>query len=351
MRSISTLLFFLVLALGCSLITTPALATDGVLEINQTCGENTGCFAGDTAGLPVTITASGSYRLTSNLIVPDESTDGIKISTSDVGIDLNNFAIIRSGCEGATTACTPVSGTGSGVERTLTWDRGISVKNGTITGMGGYGVQLGAQAEVTNLRVRWNRLDGISAVEGASISGNTAYGNGSGGIAVTFSSTVLENAVFQNGSSGISVDLGSTVSGNTASANGNAGILATIGATIAGNSMYLNGGDGISTGDGATVSGNTSYANQGDGISTGVGTTVSGNTAYFNTGDGISVGAGAAVRHNSVRSNQAHGLNLTASSPYSDNSITFNTVGGVNSGANRGGNYCSGTAVVAPTCP
>lgn len=38
----------------------PASASDGVLEINQTCAIQTGCFAGDTAGLPVTISASGS---------------------------------------------------------------------------------------------------------------------------------------------------------------------------------------------------------------------------------------------------------------------------------------------------
>jgi hypothetical protein len=43
MRSILTSLLFLSLA-GSS------LASDGVLEINQTCAVQTGCFAGDTAG-------------------------------------------------------------------------------------------------------------------------------------------------------------------------------------------------------------------------------------------------------------------------------------------------------------
>ena len=33
----------------------PALATDGVAEINHTCAAQTGCFRGDTAGYPVTI--------------------------------------------------------------------------------------------------------------------------------------------------------------------------------------------------------------------------------------------------------------------------------------------------------
>jgi hypothetical protein len=42
------------------LFATPALAVDGVLEINQTCAVQTGCFSGDTAGFPVTISASGA---------------------------------------------------------------------------------------------------------------------------------------------------------------------------------------------------------------------------------------------------------------------------------------------------
>ena len=33
----------------------PALAVDGVLEINQTCVVQSGCFAGDTPGFPLTI--------------------------------------------------------------------------------------------------------------------------------------------------------------------------------------------------------------------------------------------------------------------------------------------------------
>ena len=79
------------LALGLS---SPALAVDGMLEINQACAVSTGCFSGDAAGLPVTITAAGSYRLTSNLTVPDENTDGIVVSANDISIDLNGFGII-----------------------------------------------------------------------------------------------------------------------------------------------------------------------------------------------------------------------------------------------------------------
>ena len=180
-------------------LASPALAVDGVLEINQACAVNTGCFSGDAAGLPVTITAAGSYRLTGNLTVPDENTDGITVSANDVGIDLNNFAIIGPvTCSGTPTTCIPASGTGSGIERASLNFGSTSVKNGSITGMGYYGIWLGDQSEVTNVRVRWNRLDGISAEWGSTVSGNAAYGNDDDGISVVNGSTVSGNTVRGN---------------------------------------------------------------------------------------------------------------------------------------------------------
>jgi hypothetical protein len=52
-----------------------AYAAEGIAEINQTCAVQTGCFAGDSPGFPVTIdgSAGGSYRLTSDLSVADPS--------------------------------------------------------------------------------------------------------------------------------------------------------------------------------------------------------------------------------------------------------------------------------------
>ena len=194
----------------------PAFASDGVLEINQTCAAGAGCFSGDSANFPVQITQPGSYRLTSNLTVPNETTDGIVVSTSDVGIDLNNFAILGPvTCSGAPLVCTPATGTGSGVERVSSLNRGISVKNGSITGMGANGVLLGDQAEVTNLRVRWNRFNGISVGNGATVSGNTANSNGSIGIFGSLGSTVSGNTAYSNGSDGISSGSGCIVRGNT----------------------------------------------------------------------------------------------------------------------------------------
>lgn len=84
----------------------PALAVDGVLEINQVCAVNTGCFPGDAPKYPVTISSSGSYRLTSNLFGIGANTDGIVVEKSYVTIDFNGFAIQGVGIG---------SGTGNGV--------------------------------------------------------------------------------------------------------------------------------------------------------------------------------------------------------------------------------------------
>lgn len=55
-----------------------------------------GLVLGRFRGVPGPDHSGGSYRLTSNLIVPDESTDGILDSANDVGLDLNDFAIMGS---------------------------------------------------------------------------------------------------------------------------------------------------------------------------------------------------------------------------------------------------------------
>jgi hypothetical protein len=183
-----------------------AAAVDGVLEINETCAALAGCFSGDTAGYPVTIdgSAGGSYRLTSNLIVPDENTDGIVVSTPSVTLDLNGFEIVRSGCEGAYIGCTPASGTGIGIalQNSSSYYRGMVVKNGNITGMGSAGVHVGESSTVTGLHVRWCRSLGIGANEGSTVEGNIVDGSETGIIAFG-ASRVQRNVVTNFTLSGI----------------------------------------------------------------------------------------------------------------------------------------------------
>ena len=69
-----------------ALATTPALAVDGVLEINQ-------AVVDAASGFPFTISAPGNYVLTSDLMVP-VNTDALVLDTSQVVIDLNGFSIV-----------------------------------------------------------------------------------------------------------------------------------------------------------------------------------------------------------------------------------------------------------------
>lgn len=352
----------LILVLLLSTLANDALAVDGVLEINQICAVQTGCFSGDTAGFPVTIVSPGGYRLTSNLGLPSSNTDAIVVSTSSVSIDLGGFEIAGTvTCSGTPLVCSPVSGTGSGVKRAVATNLGISVMNGSITGMGSHGVWLGGAAEVANLRVRWNAYRGIYAGAGSTVVGNTAYQNGETGIVADNGSTVSGNAAFENASEGIVASVGVTVVGNTANQNGTVGISAASGSTVSSNTAFRNVGDGISVGGGSTVSNNTVQQNGNEGISASSGVTLIGNTAYDNgdatfptTDHGISCNFGCIVRGNTVRLNGGFGLSLGTDSAYSDNVVTGNTTGtvtGTGSPNGRGGNYCAGTGVVSANCP
>ena len=107
---------------------------------------------GDSAGYPITISQPGSYKLMSNLVVPD-GLSGIQITADDVTLDLNGFKIVGAGSCVRDTAsylvtCTNVDYT-SGVEvkggETLSavvrngtvqgFDRGVLLKSGIVEGL------------------------------------------------------------------------------------------------------------------------------------------------------------------------------------------------------------------------
>lgn len=221
----------------------PALAAEGVLEINQTCAVQTGCFPGDNPGFPVEITTPGtSYKLTGPLVVPDENTDGIEVTASSVSLDLNGFEIARSGCVGATESCVSETGSGFGVNGPVV---GLSVSNGSVIGMGQYGVRIGSNCHAKNLRLRWNRRGGLVGDSGNVVESNTAYRNGDDGIYLGAGSVVSGNAVWGNGFDGIFVSQGSVVSDNSVYDNGFDGIQSSGGSLIQGNAVLRNGGYGL----------------------------------------------------------------------------------------------------------
>ncbi len=225
-------------------ISGPAHAVDGVLEINQACAVNTGCFLGggagsaapDSAGFPVSIRRSGSYRLTSDLTVPDANTDAIEIFRApDTTIDLNGFSIIGpSICTGTgeTLSCSS-TGSGSGIREIPTTGTdegtGVRVMNGSIRGMGS---------------------DGIFLYHGATIEKVTAITNGNHGIVCLHSCSVMYSKAIRNGGSGIGnwnsgspVPTGMNALYNVSS--GNAGLGISGGTLLIGNLVKENGGRGI----------------------------------------------------------------------------------------------------------
>ena len=277
------------LVLGMILGTTgPAQAVDGVLEINQACAVNTGCFAGDTAGFPVEVTATGSYRLTSNLVVPDENTTAVVVSANNVTVDLNGFRV--SGPTTCTTFPTVVcsqAGAGNGIEALFT--SGITVRNGHITGMGNFGVRL---------QGLHNRVEGIT--------------------------------VDQIGFRGINVGSHSIVKDCTVTATGSIGISAGAAAVVVGNSVANSGNHGI-FGVSGVVKDNGVTSSDADGINT----AAQGSPAPL------------LIQSNSLTNNSGYGLNLRAESGYADNVISGNSTGTVLGGVEMGTNVCDGNT----TCP
>ncbi len=155
----------LALALLTVVVALPVFATDGVVEINQTCAVNTGCFPGDSAGFPVTISSPGSYILTGTLFIIDPGADGIRISADNVSINVNGFSLVGPG-----------SGSGNGIiasgSRTV-------VRNGFVEGFGNAGIETGPHSLVRDCHLIDNGT-GLQLGSGTGYVGNNVQGNGTG---------------------------------------------------------------------------------------------------------------------------------------------------------------------------
>jgi hypothetical protein len=182
----------------------PGMAGDGVLEINQTCAVQTGCFPGDAPGLAVTINEPGSYRLTSNLEITRPTVTAIEVGANDVTIDMNGFAIRGPvSCVGTPPQCT-ASGAGKGVF--VNGGNRFAIHNGIISGMGSHGVEiLGWESIVERLRLIGNAGDCIKAGQGALVRINTMRLCGGNGIRAFSGSRIEGNHVAFVGSFGINL--------------------------------------------------------------------------------------------------------------------------------------------------
>lgn len=220
-----------------------AFASDGVLEINQACAL-AGCFSGDTPSFPVTIdgSAGASYLLTGSLSVPNENTSAIQITIDGISVDLNGFSI-----RGITTCgfipyavCAPV-GTGNGISGSSN----TSVRNGTVIGMGGYGLDLGFDGVVENVRVLNSGLGGIRLGGGSAARAVTANGNNGFGVKVDFRGAVFSSIATNNSGNAVELGDGAIVRDTVVHSNGQNGIVCFSDCLATANEITSNGLAGL----------------------------------------------------------------------------------------------------------
>jgi hypothetical protein len=242
---------------GLLAVALPAGAVDGVKLIKQ------------PKAFPIVISQPGSYRLRSNITVPDENTTAISVQADYVTIDLNGFTIQGPVvCTGTpVTSCSPSGGTGSGVD--ATGHVGVTVRNGTVHGMGKYGIFFVDRVE--NVTVGSNAKEGIYG--GSTVTNCIANGNGRSGIAAI--GTVANSSATGNFSYGIATD--NNVIDCVANGNGGGGIYARV---VTNCSASSNVGYGIAAASG-TVTSSRAYSNSVFGIDT---VTATGCMAAFNGG-------------------------------------------------------------------
>jgi hypothetical protein len=266
------------------LLALPASAVDGVREISQAAIDAQG-------GFPYTIQQEGSYRLTSNLQLPEPNITAIVIESSHVTFDLNGFAIQCPSCSGG--------GSGDGVFADAAYGN-VAVRNGTVSGVGNRGVALiSLMSVVDGVRVTGAGGAGIAVGPLSLVTGCQSTHNAVG-ITVGRGSAVMDSVASQNIGRGVSLGEFALVASVTANENGGNGIVPTEGSVVIASSANMNGGKGILSQETAIVN-SAAQGNQGDGIEC-FDCLVMASTVIDNSGIGIK-GGGSAVGGSVLRFN------------------------------------------------
>lgn len=250
----------------------------GITEISQGSVLSSG-------GFPAVLTEPGSYRLTSNLLVPDENTTAIEIIADNITIDLNGFSILGPvDCSGL--ACN-VTGSGFGVNGAA--NRYLTVTNGTIRGMGRDGIGLGQDSRVEGVLVSDNGDDGITLGGAGIVYRCIVKNNGGRGVKTAI---LKDSVVSSNFGAGVEISGNNgVISGNQILFNNGDGITnranpSNGGSLIVLNAVYANGGFGLDLSNESSVSafGNNNFnSNNAGGAQTQGGIEISTNICEGNT--------------------------------------------------------------------
>ena len=246
-----TICALVAVAFGFLVAAPTALAVDGQVAITQARAMAGGVTPGDAPGFPVSINLPGSYVLSTGLTVPDANTTAIEINASHVTVDLNGFAILGpTDCSGSTNPCAN-AGEGSGIT-TPNVRFNITIRGGTIQGMGSSGVNLRGDSHVVeHLNIRSNGFVAVVVFESADLGGsvvqhNTVQRNGAFGIQIS-RGVVADNVVNTNGFAGIVVINGGMVRHNFVNRHSDGLRLLSASVIYVGNAMqdnetHVNGG-------------------------------------------------------------------------------------------------------------
>jgi len=233
------------------------------------------------------ITQPGSYYLVGNL-AGENAKHGIEVAASGVTIDLNGFALL--GVPGSLSA---IATDGPRSD--------IAIRNGSISGWGGAGINLTAGGTCPNsiiehIIARSNGDAGIQTGARAAVRRCIADLNGGDGITCGQDSSIADCTAVTNTGNGIRALSGSVIDTCVATGNTMTGILTGVGCTIAGCAARSNGDGGIFTSQCCALSACSATSNTGGGIIVTIGCSVVHCTAQLNTGDGISASDDCTIR-------------------------------------------------------
>lgn len=267
------------------------------------------------ADIPLTISTSGSYYLTEDIIAAGTA---VTIDVDNVTIDLMGYSLTGPGKE---------SGTNYGIY--MSGRSNVEIRNGTIRNFGYHGIyeasSTGRQHRIISVRVisngfygilldsqcnlikdcvaKDNAGTGIDAGYYSTVTGCLACYNTYDGIKAGSSSVMIGNNASNNGLDGIDAQSGSTVINNTAISNDASGIFAWTQCVLIGNSASSNLFHGIDAWYSCTIINNCASGNGSSGIDADMGSTVIGNSVRNNTGDGILIRHDCVAKDNNCKNN------------------------------------------------
>jgi hypothetical protein len=292
--------------------------------------------------IPYSITESGSYYLVTDL-VGSNGTSGITITSDNVTIDLQGYALI--GTNGSLDGIAVPS-----------MQHNLIVLNGTIKSWGGSGLaaSLCESTLIEQISAHNNGDSGIKLGNDGVAFRCTAGHNGSNGINAGKGCVISHCVAHNNTQRGISTSNGNTVVGCTVHTNSSDGILANDGTTIADTMAYLNGAYGIRI-DRGTLTNCAAYQNTSNGIEpedcvvTACVAANNGNAGFLtndstliscralsNGGHGIEAGGNCIIRQCVCSGNTDSGIQADGGGRIEENSVHDNGIYGIETGNFRG---------------